>query len=227
MDKRGVSNIEFIMAFILFIGFVVTAIYFFNPISSTGVLESSATYAINEIIKNTTVEVESYSVKLSGGPDIIYVEIDGLDNNKKARVESYDGKKLPSRREGDRIHFDRNREDFIVISFSEDFDAGDFGETGASGDYQIASFRSSEEISEKRVSKLKELYEQDYSLLKEQRDLPPGIDFSFSLEFPNGESIKAEMNAPQRAQVFSETRIKEVLKKDGASEFAYLTVRIW
>jgi hypothetical protein len=231
MNRKGVSNIEFILAFILFIGFVVSALYFLNPVRSTKILESSATYTVNEIVKNTTVGLDSYSVKVAGETSI---KIDNVAQNKQARVENYKtGEELPSRRgsggDSNMVYFERaNAEDFIVVQFSEDFDPGSYGATTAhdSDRYKIASSTSEEIVSEKRMGSLKSLYEADYSLLKEQLDIAPGIDYSFSLALSD-RTIAVERNIPAGVEVFSETRTIRVLKEDGSSEFAYLTVRIW
>lgn len=230
MGKKGASNIEFILAFMLFIGFVGAALYLFSPIKNTTIIESSLTYTKNEIIRNITVEIDSYSVKI-GEFGENRIEIKGIDENKNAWVEDYEGKELPSRKEGNYIYFrietGESEKKFVVIYFSEDFEEGDYTGSAGSIDFQLASSTSGKIISEERISRLKEAYESDYKSLKEQRDIPPGLDFSFSLEFPNGDKITAEKEIPSRAEVFSKTEIREVLRKDGTSEFAYLTVRAW
>ena len=58
-------------------------------------------------------------------------------------------------------------------------------------------------------------------------DIPSGMDFSFTLEFQNGQKISADKSVPLRVEVFSETALKEIIKTDGSSEFAYLTVKAW
>jgi len=231
MNRRGVGNIEFILAFILFASFVAAALYFFNPVKNTSSLTSSADYTINEIIRNTTVNVESYSVKITApaSVDIMAVTIDGVNQNQNARVEDYNGNRLDSRREGNNVIFDRNGKDFVFIRFSEDFERGNFIETASpnSAYYQIASLTTSQLISEKRLKNIKNYYEQDYNSLKTQRDIPIGVDFSFSLEFPDGTSLSTSKTAPIGVEIFSETKIREVLKEDGSSEFGYLTAKIW
>jgi hypothetical protein len=230
MNKRGVSNIEFILAFILFMGFVVSALYFFNPVRSTDVMQSSERYTINKIITNTTVEIGSYSVKISDqSAEAICVEIEGVDAGKKARVEDYNGNELPSARVDNKVYFERDGKNFVVIHFSEDFEGGKTTSErpDKENNYQIASSTSSSVISEKRIRNLKDAYANDYSSLKTQLDIPPGVDFSFSLAFSNGTVIAAEKTTPLRAEVFSETKIEEALKSDGTSEFAYLTAKIW
>ena len=73
---------------------------------------------------------------------------------------------------------------------------------------------------------MKNEYDSSYSSLKTKLNIPNGIDFSFSLDFPTY-SIIAERDKPLRAEIFSETKLKEVLKTNGAFEFAYITSKIW
>lgn len=229
MNKRGINNLEFILSFILFAGFVGAAIYFINPAEDRGTLSYSANYIVNEIITNSTINIESYSVKLTTLDSVVAVSIPGVDANKNARVEDYNGNVLPSRTEGDEVIFERQDRDFVIIKFGEDYEAGTYGGTAtpSSEKYKIASVTNSELISEKRIEVLKAEYEKDYSLLKAQRNIPSEVDFTFRLELPSGQILETSRRTPAGSEVFSETKIREILKNDGASEFGYLNIKIW
>jgi hypothetical protein len=237
MQKRGLSNIEFILSFVLFIGFVMAALYFFNPVRDVKVLESSKSYVIGELTRNVTVELDSYSIKIM--PDaspsndgVIAVNILGIDPAKNVSMEDYYGKRMDSLREGDRIYIKvgtgSNMINFTIVKFSEDFTAGTVSEKPAPDKYyKIASSSAEEVISEKRLLQLNDSYYNDYLLLKKQLGIPTEVDFAFELEFPNGYKISAARDIPLRAEVFAETQIKEILRKDGTTEFANFMVRIW
>ena len=106
MQKRGLSNIEFILSFVLFVGFVIAALYFFNPVRNVNVLESSKSYVIGELTKNVTIELDSYSVKIMpAASGVIAVDIPSIDTAKNARVEDYYGNEIESKREGDKVYF--------------------------------------------------------------------------------------------------------------------------
>lgn len=229
MNKRGVSNLEFILSFVLFVGLAGAAIYFINPTKDTGALASSADYVVNEIITNASVEIESYSIKITTTDSIVAVTIPEVDSNKNARVEDYNGDILPSRRSGDDVIFERQNNDFVIVKFSEDYAKGEFDGTATPSDqkYTIASFTSSRLISERKLLALKAQYETDYNSLKLQRSIPEGINFLFRLEMSGGQILETSKKIPVNAEVFSETKIREILKNNGASEFGYLNIKIW
>lgn len=228
MNRKGASNIEFVLSFILFAGFVVSALYFFNPTTSSKSMTVSGDYASNEIIKNTSVELSSYSVVVSSSEIDIMISLPGADGGKGVKVEDYNGRQVPSKRYGDEICVMResSSQTFLVMRFSEDIQGISGPCTGGTG-YEIASSTTDSVISEKRIKKLNEMYNRDYAALKKQLDMPENIDFSFSLVFSNGDTISAERNKPARAEVFSQTKIEEILMEDGTSQFGRLTVSIW
>ncbi len=240
MQKRGLSNIEFILSFVLFVGFVIAALYFFNPVRDVKVLESSKSYVIGELTRNTTIELNSYSVKIqdaffSDSPtDTIAVNILDIEPNKKVRVEDYYGNKIESEKDiNNNVYFKirtgQTIINFTIIKFSEDFSQGAVSEKPApfSRFYKIASSSSEEVMSEKRLRWLNDSYYNDYLLLKKQLGIPTEVDFAFELEFPNGYKISATRDIPLRAEVFAENNIKEVLREDGTTEFANFMVKIW
>jgi hypothetical protein len=234
MQKRGATNIEFVLAFVLFAGFIATILYLFNPIRTTGIPETTRSYIVNEIVSNVSVKLDSYSVTIPAAvsDEVIAVNISGEDGGMKSRVENYYGSQFKSERVGDIVYFNRTSrtEGFASVKLSEDFKVG----AGVSNKpnlypihYKIASSSSDEVISEIRVRKLNESYYGDYNDLKKQLGIPDNIDFSFVLTMADGFKITAEKGIPLRAEVFSENVLKEILREDGVSEFGDLTVKIW
>lgn len=229
MKKGGAGNVEFILSFVLFISFTMAALYFFNPIQNVQNLEASKNYVANAIVENTSVELDAYSIIISDSSDAqgIKVSLSGVDAKKKVRVVDYYGSTIDSKRNNDQVCFKRvNDENFATIYFSEDIE-GSEGACGGNPDYKVGSSINSKVISEKRILQLKDSYYGDYSSLKELFNIPKNLDFSFSLEFPDGEIISAETNILLRREVFSDTKIKEILREDGTTLFGYLTVKVW
>ena len=63
--KKGISHIEIILAFVLFIGFVGFALFFFRPTDTSRLVDTSLIYTFDEIEKKAGVEVGEYVVKIS------------------------------------------------------------------------------------------------------------------------------------------------------------------
>ncbi len=65
MKKRGLSHIEFILAFVLFLTAIGSALYYFNPLPETRVTASSANNFANAMTKKAEVDLTSYRVTFS------------------------------------------------------------------------------------------------------------------------------------------------------------------
>jgi len=237
MEKRGAGHIEFILSVILFLGIVGFALFFFAPSGGNRTIESSLTYGFSEIIGDTEVEVDSYSVSINNlgtiGNDAIFVALSDI-TNKKSRVSDPDGSVvLESRVSSGGIDFKPSGESFVIIRTSEDIVENI--ELGAGSVvlndpslYEIASSSSSKIVSEFGIDNLKIAYEGNYNDVKNNRFNLAGVDFSFSLTFiSDGKSIEPDVTIPEGLEVFSRLKRIEVLRRDGVLEFADLVVRIW
>ena len=142
MSKRGIGHVELVLSFIIFVAALAFALMIFNPANTDKFVETSLTYAFNEILKNTTTELEAVSVKINNetiiaDEDVIPpVQIETLDiqipsikSEMKSDVKTDKGAFLESKREdnGDIIHIKSALSDrwrnirFITIFFNDEF----------------------------------------------------------------------------------------------------------
>jgi len=235
MEKRGASNIEFIISFILFIGFIATIFYFFNPIRSVSYMDSSLKYVIGEIENNVSIELDEVSVFIKdSAPDSVKFEIPQISKEKKVDAINYYGVKFPAKRNSNIVYIDRkkgsDKETFIILRFSEEFKEESVDGKAKAIDkkgYEISTQDSRKVISENKVEQLRQLYDSNYLKLKEELGIPANIDFAFSLEMSGNNKIEAKRSVPGRAEVFAKGKLVEVLKKDETTETGYLTIKIW
>src|SRR3989344_9643961 len=223
MRKRGISHIEIILSFIIFVGAIAFALYFFNPADSDRLIDTSLNYGFREIIEYTEVEVQTFSVDIDGtgidddeidigsNIDAVPVNISGVNSNYGTRVERYEGSVLSAIRGGDFVHIQRPGSgwqtiDFVSISYSDEFSLGS-GVTGAHEEkyYRLASSTSKKVLGERLFLELVQQYVANYTILKEEFNIPPRVNFGFSLEYSNG-TIKAERQIPEGLEVFSEKK---------------------
>lgn len=240
MKKRGIGHIEVILSFILFIGAVGFAIFYFVPQGAVQ-RDLSEDKIVDSIIQNISTNVVSYSVYINatsiGGSKL---EITIPDSNMNFIVESVsDGpletirtsagkfciKKTPawsSAHSSDR--------DFLYIKFSEDFDVStSSGCSSPSSDpsyFKIAS-RDVEKIpSARKILKLNESYYTNYQDLKNYFGIKATNDFGFTFVFANQQIVDAQNEIPEGLEVYStEQKIKVV--RDNKIEYGELTVRTW
>ncbi|MCX8158720.1 MAG: hypothetical protein N3D20_00260 [Candidatus Pacearchaeota archaeon] len=232
MKKRGASNIEFILAFVLFVGFVATIFYFFNPIRNVNYMESSLNYVIGAIEKNVTSEIDEVGILIKGsssGGNIAKVKIKDISNDKKVDARDYYGFRFDAKRNGEEVYIDlKNRgtnNNFIIFRFNEEFNEETIS-SGQEREYTISTKDSRKIVSEKKIKQLSERYANNYLKLKEELKIPANIDFSFSLELQD-RKIEVTKDIPARAEVFAKGKLIEVLKENEVTETGYLTIRIW
>jgi len=233
--KKAGAHIEIILAFIIFFSVIGFALYFFSPLKSSRIVDSTLDYAFAEIIKNVSVDIDTYTVIINAGEginagEVAQLEIEGEEGNKNVRVTDDSGDVMLSKRSDDFVSFVWGGEKLVLIEFSEDFVDSDLSlDTPKSGSYyQIASSKTRRAISEKRVIKLNESYYTNYLGLKEDFNLPRRVDFAFLLILNNGDEIEASIQTPGEREVFSNSKRMEILRQaDETSDFAELTVRVW
>ena len=236
MEKRGAGHVEMILAFVLFVGFVGFALFFFRPTNTDRLVDTTLTYAFSEIEKNTSTEMDVFGVKRSeGSPDkiIIRVETSEISDVKNVRAEDVDGNVLPSERNGINVELHWEGEEFAFLKFNEDFDEGNIPKRRGGGPlvhdesyYEIISSNSREVFSEKRFLGLKDSYEQDYYDVKKKFNLPNRVNWGAVLVLSDN-VIRMEREIPEGLDVFANSKRLEILRSDGTLEFGELSVKIW
>lgn len=236
MSKRGEGHIEVILAFILFVGFLIFGLYFFNPLDSKRVLDSSLSYATEGIFDNITTPIATYSVVIKETVNARVVELSlsrGDIPGTGIAARGPEGKTFRASVERGKLIIDRessaNR--LIMITF------GDFAYTPLTlgpasvltlpENYSISSSEVKQIVGEKEANALKTNYDTDYVSLKKFLNIPGRVDFGFSLDFHEGNNISAMQPLPGGVEVFSNNQRAEVLKQDGTTVFADLMTSVW
>lgn len=240
MNKRGISHVEVLLSFLVFMGFVIFALYFFSPLQSSRLVDSSLSYAFREVKQNAVSEIEVYSVLIPSevkneiGKSIKAIVGDAANpsDNEKVRVEHKNGAVNAKEENGEVIFeiandFFNSDNGFAEIKFGEDFDEPELpSDQLVSENADVISSNVLKLVSEKKIRDLESVYENDYVGLKNRFNLPSRINFGFKLEFENDE-VEADKNKPEGVEVFVKSERVEVLRIDGNTEFADLIVKIW
>jgi hypothetical protein len=239
MWKKGVSHIEAIISFLLFIGFVFTALYFFAPTGNTNLIDSTLLYTLNAVSANTSVTLQTYSVKIensnvpppnNGVVAIDFpVEIITIPTNYKVRAEKYDGTPLPATKVGNTIYVKPLGESFVMLKFSEDLtDGTQVNERPAvqSDQYQISSSSTRKILSEKRALEFNRSYNAEYESLKNSLGIPSQASFGFSIQLPTY-VISVPTEIPEGIEVFSTITRREILTNAGTTSYGEVNVKVW
>lgn len=232
MNKKGLSHIEFVVSFIVFIGFIVFAFAFFNPLSSQRTLKSTMDYAWIEISQHGREEAETYSISISNSfvQPLMNIFVDGVPLEYFAKAEDFYGNPLPTFRDTNGIVFlDRGINQFIRITYSKSIQNGlPISGTTPIGNtqYVISSSEVKELYSEKLFLDLNQSYYSDYSALKQELNLPNRMDFGFVITFQDSQ-INAINQIPEGVEVLSKNDRIEIIRSSGKREYAEVRVLVW
>jgi len=245
MNKRGISHIEMLLSFLIFAGFVIFALYFFSPFNASRLIESSLTYAKIEMIKNTTIEIESYSISLdvSNSNDlnsVVQIEIEDYDASKEVQAKNRNGDIVLAEGVGSSNHIKFNTSNVYDTDPTKGFAIFRFGEglienpppggggNNMIGTYTIISSEKEKFISESRIINLKTAYEKNYESVRNAFNLPSRANLEFEVAFSTTEKISAQRPLrPQSEEMFVNSKRIEVLRNTGEIQFADLKVRVW
>lgn len=231
MDKGGLGHVEVVLSVVLFIGFVFSAFFFFNPLDTEKTLESSIDYALSGVQREISSELVIYSIIIEDENiiDPVSIPLSSPGSTYKVRVEDDQGEKLPAFYSSGKITIDTRKEKFLLVKFSEFFDEDFINEPGNTlnpTQYSISSSFNKMVWGEKRIKQLVKDYEEDYNLLRDRINLPSNVDFAVYFKNP-GESVNAIREIPEGIEVFGINERNEIILSDGSSEFSELRVLTW
>lgn len=233
MEKRGLSHVEMVLAFVLFIGAVGFALYFFSTTFNEPRLDAETDFTFNQIIKNSTTSFEKYTVKiLPGAGSTVAINLSReISSNEKVIVKSQDEKNLNVYVQGGLIYVERpSNEEVVFIFIGTDFNDNYTAITlpaHNSGFYEVGSRIIVNVPSEKKLLELNKTYYQDYNLFKQALGIGREFDLSFSASFDSQDYIKTEQPIPLQTNVFVKTERKEIVKLNGELAFADIKITVW
>ncbi len=230
--KKGASHVEIVISFILFVSFVLFAIYFFKPVNSDRVVDTTLDYTYREVIKNASSSLEIHNVKLNRatpeGAQNNYWVID-LDYVEDFKVVAFDpsGNRVNAEYGSGKITLETSSADFVELRLNEDLEEmGPGGGNSGTNSYELGSHISKNILTEKKLLLLNQTYFENYDSLKEQFNLPRRANFGF--EFSGGDlEISARKEIPENFEVFRSLKKAEVLTEDGEIILGDLIILIW
>lgn len=240
MNKKAVAHVEVIVSFVLFVGFLIFALYFFNPLDTTRVLDSTLYYATDSIVSNLSSQAYIYGISIQRpNPHmVVSLPLDVLDlpspRPSGLRVENESGQQLRIQVVNGNLFIERKSSAFLKV-ISGDFiteQTDGLDGQGAAGTLQPSGYSiSSSDIrpvhSEMKALQLKQFYESNYMTLKTQFNLPRRTDFAFSLNRDGTVIVNATQPVPEQVEVFSQNKRIEFISAEGEVVFIDLLVRVW
>jgi len=231
-DKKGAEHVETIISFVIFLSLIIFILVVFKPLTLFSKLGSSnLDITESEILKNISMELSVYSVKISAvdsEKDCFSIKNKTDDDRLIMRNES--GEKINSGKQGDVINFEKNG-DFYRIYLSEEFDVGSppgclGGIEEGEGKYTLGVLKTYDVVSNYSLNNLFKTYDENYPGLKEEL----GIKNEFNIVVRNktSEILKTtKAYRPVGIEVMAKDIPIEILDKDGNLNPVTLNIQVW
>ena len=229
MGKRGLSHIEFVISFVIFVAFITFAFMFFSPLQSNRTLKSTLDYAWLEVDDATKSNLETYSVVIGSSVPIGNMGIDiDAPSGFNASVEDSSGSPIPSYIDDNgAVYFSKPSDNFVRIKYSLVFSNGNVIYGALTANYQISSSESEELHFEKLFDDLNKSYFSDYNQLKKDFNLPNRMNFGFVAKFNETYEITALRNIPEESEVLSKNERFQAVSKSGIKKYVDVRVLVW
>ncbi|MEM3405757.1 MAG: hypothetical protein QW117_02150 [Candidatus Pacearchaeota archaeon] len=241
-NKKSQSHLEILLSFVIFIGFLIFLLIFFNPFKKMGNEQTYLNLLQQSIEKELKKEIIIYSIKLNESYEGCYnFEIKDDDNLRNKNLTKkdlnntiYDS--MHTIKENNYVIYSNfsSQIDFYYIYFSEDFlennlDGNNCNRKIDKKNYTLGMLRSYYSISFKYLNEtFKKEYETNYSKLKDRIGLPQtknfAIDF-YNLERTN--KIISLGNTPEKAVVYSRTIPEQIFYPNGTFEYIFMQIKVW
>ncbi len=230
--KRGFGHVEAIMAFVIFIAFLVFAFTFFSPFQSGRTLTSSLDYVWREVADATKIDLEIYSVYINNAVAFspVTISIPSAPVGMNASVEDSQGNNIASYTDSAGVHFQKPIDNFVRVKFAEDFVKGSpiSGTLLRNSDYSVSSSEIQKIFSEKKILDLNDSYYSNYSTLRTRFNLPNRVNFGFAVKISSSVESVSSKQIPENVEVLSENdRVAIVRIPSGVIEFADVRVFVW
>lgn len=230
MRKEGMSHIEVIFSFVIFIAAIGLVLYLFNPFEGTKVPDAVLKHTLRQVSENISTPVEIYSVKINKSnnpPEVIALKISPAIPNLGVSAESYEGEVLNASREREFVYLEWKNHDFVYIKFAE-YIAGNLALRPEydEKDYQVSVSFAKKAFSAVKLQKLNESYYADYEKTKGLLGIPGTVDFGFGASWGSNE-LEATKKTLSPLEVYAESLKGEFLNSDGTSAYGEIRVRVW
>jgi hypothetical protein len=226
MNKKGVSGIEMVISFVLFITFVFFIFTYMNPLSMP-TSRSLLNDLENSVIENASIRVNitGFALNIAVGPCFsIQDSLEGkfITDNKGNEVLSNQQYKINN--SGEKFYYINS------AGIAGKYATLDSCTSLVKGiGYSLSVERTEKIYYNKSLASMKELYESNYSKLKQDLKFPASSDFSIIVfNSSQDKMISMEKTAP-RVNVLSKEFPVEILSDNNGIKIikGYMRLLIW
>lgn len=245
--KKGVSHLEMILSFAIFVAFVFFLLFYLNPIKKLNLNKVLLDIVQNRVLENASVKLietpliitaisididkQCFSINNPFNTSLVSTE-NLLVKDSNYALLSYDisADKIEIQKSSGKIYYFYLSPEGIFIGSGGGL--SDCQELSREvGDYSISNPREIEIYSYDKIKSLKEKYEDDYLKFKNEFRFPINSDFAIFIKDAaaknNIPELEMSVKKPENVEVSAVEIPVEIIKNDGTILKAIANIRVW
>ncbi|MFZ5955157.1 MAG: hypothetical protein ACOYT4_01925 [Nanoarchaeota archaeon] len=228
MEKKvgALMHLEIILSFIIFFSFVLFLLLFIKPYNQNALSDALLISLESSFDKNVSTNLTKIFLKENTNKACFSVDFDYIDPSQKSLAKNLSESLIPSYFSANKINInnpDTSKPKFFYLYFSEEFNAGPAIACDLSSDFEIGSVEKKILVSDKKMQKLKNEYDNKYVDLKKEFKIPNSLDFAIASKG----YLNLEKEIPLESEVIARTYTKDVLFEDGTIKPIQFTFKVW
>ena len=235
MNKLGVSHLEIILSFVIFIGFV-TFLMIVIPINRSETRSSGLNAAERGIINYTTSGMFSFSLIINDTRGYCFQYAMGHDipwqPEWRMVVRNESGDIVNASAMAGYLRIETGGR-FYTLYFSEEFEERLINyditcDSYAPEDIELGLRRETVPLGYSKILELNRTYYEDYQTVHDELNIPDREDFGFVLSEINGEpKVYAVKEIPSNVEIYPREKPVEVIFNNGTQRSMMLYIETW
>jgi hypothetical protein len=227
--KRGMSHIEMVFAFLLFIGAAGFAVFLLRTVLIQQEIDIQSDLLLERIMQQLSAPVTKQLFVLNVSIATPYYALPAPVSSVPVRVLSLEGTPLRASHQGTLLIVERGAGTSLYLISSEELDRlpSDNLLPLQPGTGTYGAPREEQLLTERQIEAFAQTYLTSYASLTQTLALPPTITFSFIVANETGVIGKGAQEPPRGVSVQSSRQRRAFIYKDGREAFVSIEVRVW
>lgn len=232
ITKKGVTHVEMMLSFVIFISFITFMMIIFKPFKivsiNTSTLDVTESKIINYASTNLTVSSLILNSSFTSNPGNCLYAYFPLPN--KVIIKDENANIINASKSSEYLYLRYSSENRVYrVSSSEELEEKNFDTASCDrldeSNYTIGVTRNYKKISYSNLAKLNEVYNNDYANLKKNLSLIN--DFTFIVRDSSGILFEGKKYKPRGINIIAKDIPIEILDKNANLNPAILNLQVW